>query len=302
MSVALPTGLLDGAIDLHRHGYPELSFDQRAAREDVADLENCRELGMTAVVLKSHLWPTVGRAYLLGQQVPGLDVLPSITLNAGVGGYAPPMVELAAQQGARVVYLPTWSSAHDVAHGGITKTVTRLLRHSRLDTMPCVETLDSAGRLRPQVRECLEVAAAYGLLVYTGHLSPAEALAVAESGLAPRLVFSHPDSHSVGATWAEAARIADAGALVEVTALGIYPQIGRTTPDELADLVGVVGAQRCVLTSDYFFDWAPFSATMLTDLAAGLAATGVTVPELRTMLVDNPRRMLGLPVPVAVTS
>lgn len=299
MSDQLPADILDGAIDLHRHGYPELSFDQRAARDDIADLRRCRDAGMSAVVLKSHLWPTVGRAYLLGQQVPGLDVLPSITLNAGVGGYAPAMVELAAQQGARVVYLPTWSSAHDATHGGITRTMTRLLRQARLDTMPYVETLDGAGRLRPEVRDCLEVAATHGLLVYTGHLSPAEALVVAESGLAPRLVFSHPDSHSVGATWDEAARIADAGALVEVTALGIYPQIARTTPAELADLVGTVGAGRCVLTSDYFFDWAPFSATMLTDLAAGLATAGVTVEELRTMLVDNPRRMLGLAMAVA---
>ncbi|MQA05739.1 MAG: amidohydrolase family protein [Streptosporangiales bacterium] len=288
--------LLAGAVDLHRHGFPEMSLTTGPPRDDVEDLDVCREAaGMNGEVLKSHLWPSVGRAYLLAKQVPGLAVYGSITLNSGSGGLSPAMVELAALQGARVVYLPTWSSANDQARCGISRTLGAELQRSSLTDAPALPVVDANGRLLPEVRDCLAVAADFGMPVYTGHLAVAEALAVAESGLATdRLVFSHPDSHSIGATWDEAAAIADAGACVEVTAVGIYPRIARTTPAALAELVGAVGAHRCVLTSDYFFPWSPPSTWMLLDLAEGLIDSGVDREGVRAMLVDNPRRLLGL--------
>lgn len=287
--------LLAGAVDLHRHGYPEISLTTGPPRDDVDDLRACREAGMHGVVLKSHLWPSVGRAYLLAKQVRGLEVYGSITLNSGAGGLSPAMVELAALQGARVVYLPTWSSTNDQARCGISRTLAAELRRTSLTDAPALPVVDGNGRLLPEVRDCLAVAADFDMLVYTGHLAAAEALAVAECGLArDRLVFSHPDSHSIGATWDEAVAVADAGACVEITAVGIYPQLARTTPAALAELVDVVGAHRCVLTSDYFFSWSPSSTRMLLDLAEGLIESGVDRDGVRAMLVDNPRRLLGL--------
>jgi hypothetical protein len=288
--------LLAGAVDLHRHGYPEISLASGPPRDDVEDLRLCREAGMHGVVLKSHVWPTVGRAYLLAQQVPDLEVYPSITLNTAAGGLVPAMVELAAMQGARVLYLPTWSSANDQDRCGISRTIGTELRRTTLADAPTLPVVDERGRLLPEVRDCLEVAAEFDMLVYTGHLAVSEARAVAESGLAGgRLVFSHPDSHSIGATVDDAVAVADAGASVEITAVGTYPEIARTTPAALAKLVDAVGTDRCVLTSDYFFPWSPPSTRMLLDLAGGLIASGIDRAGVRAMLVDNPRRLLGLP-------
>lgn len=287
--------LLAGAVDLHRHGYPEISLSSGPPVDDVDDLRLCAEAGMHGVVMKSHLWPTVGRAYLLAKQVPDVEVYGSITLNSGSGGLSPAMVELAAAQGARVVYLPTWSSTNDRARCGFSGLLTAELRRTSL-TDAVLPVVDEKGRLLPEVRDCLAVAKDLDMLVYTGHLAAPEALSVAESGLAAgRLVFSHPESHSVGATVEEAVAVADAGACVEITAVGIYPEIARTTPAGLAEIVDAVGAHRCVLTSDYFFSWSPPSTRMLLDLAEGLIASGVDRDGVRAMLVDNPRRLLGLP-------
>jgi len=289
--------LLAGAVDLHRHGYPEISLASGPPRDDVDDLRLCRDAGMHGVVLKSHVWPTVGRAYLLAQQVPDLEVYPSITLNTAAGGLVPAMVELAAMQGARVLYLPTWSSANDQERCGISRTIGTELRRTTLADAPTLPVVDERGRLLPEVRDCLEVAAEFEMLVYTGHLAASEAHAVAESGLAGgRLVFSHPDSHSIGATVDDAVAVADGGAFVEITAVGTYPEIARTTPGALAKLVDAVGTDRCVLTSDYFFSWSPPSTRMLLDLAEGLITSGIDSEGVRAMLVDNPRRLLGLPV------
>lgn len=288
--------LLAGAIDLHRHGFPEISLSSGPPLDDVDDLRLCVEAGMHGVVMKSHVWPTVGRSYLLAKQLPELEIYGSITLNTGAGGLSPAMVELAALQGARVVYLPTWSSHNDRARRGISGVLGAELRHTRLADTPPLAVVDGNGRLLPEVKDCLAVAAEFGMLVYTGHLAAAEALAVADSGLASgRLVFSHPDSHSIGATWDEAVAVAEVGGCVEITAVGIYPELGRTTPALLAELVEAVGTHRCVLTSDYFFSWSPPSTRMLLDLAEGLIVSGVDRDGVRAMLVDNPRRLLGVP-------
>lgn len=288
--------LLAGAVDLHRHGFPEMSLSSGPPLDDVDDLRMCAEAGMHGVVMKSHVWPTVGRSYLLAKQVTDLEIYGSITLNSASGGLSPAMVEVAAKQGARVMYLPTWSSQNDRERCGFSGLLSAELQHSSLADTPAIPVVDGRNRLLPEVKDCLAVAAEFGMLVYTGHVSVAEALAVAESGLATdRLVFSHPDSHSIGATWDDAVAIADAGACVEITAVGIYPQIARTTPAALAELVDAVGTHRCVLTSDYFFDWSPPSARMLLDLAEGLVASGIDTAGVKAMLVDNPRRLLSLP-------
>jgi hypothetical protein len=117
--------LLEGAIDLHHHGYPEISFDVRTRLEDVEEFEHSRRAGMAAVVLKSHMWPTVGRAYLLSRAVPGIDIIPSITLNSVVGGFSPIAVESAALQGARVLFMPTWSARNDLERSGFSRLMRR---------------------------------------------------------------------------------------------------------------------------------------------------------------------------------
>ena len=62
--------LLHGAIDVHHHGYPEVSFDLRTRQDDVDGLRFARDAGMAGIVFKSHMWPTVGRVYHLQRLVP----------------------------------------------------------------------------------------------------------------------------------------------------------------------------------------------------------------------------------------
>lgn len=288
--------LLKGAVDLHRHGFPELTYAQRPPLTDEEDMRRCRDAGFRAVVLKSHMWPTVGRAYHLRRAVQGLEVLGSITLNPSSGGFSRLAVESAAAQGARILFMPTWGARNDIERGGFSKQVlARILRHADLDGHAGLSVLDEHGLLRQGVREVLTVAAEHRMVVFTGHLAPAESLVIARSGLAEdRLVFSHPDSHSVGATRAHLHEMAELGATIEICALGLHPRVARVTAKELADVIADVSAARCVLTSDYFFDWAPPSAEAIAGLADCLLEVGVSAEDVRRMACDNPARLLGL--------
>jgi hypothetical protein len=286
---------LQGSFDLHRHGYPEISFGFTTRLEDVEDLTACREAGFRGVVLKSHMWPTVGRAYHLRRAVPGLEVVPSITLNTCVGGFAPTSVEAAALQGAGVVYMPTWSARNDIERGGASEhIVAKALPHADPASFKALTVLDANDNLLPEVVETLAVAEAYGMVVFSGHLAPRETLALAESGLGAsgRFVFSHPDSNSVGAGAGDIAAVMATGAYLELCALGTLPGFQRISPTEIKDLAVEYGVDRCLITSDYFFPWAPPSAETIRSLASLLLGLGMTTAEVSQLVAGSPAALL----------
>lgn len=290
--------LLQGAIDIHHHGYPEVSFEQRMRLDDADMLIHAREAGMAGVVLKSHMWPTVGRAYLLQRQVPGIAVYGSLTMNPIAGGFSPIAVEAAARQGARVLFFPTWGAAHDRKRGGFSKHLGHLIKRAAdLSNVAPMTVTDERGKLKPEVDECLAVAAEYKLLIGTAHISPAESMAVtagAKKHGIDEVFFQHPDSNSVKATREEIREMARLGAVIELCALGLMPAYQRITPDWMIEILAEVGPEKCVLTSDAFFDWAPPTPEVLRMTAGTLLAKGVKPDHLRQIMRDTPARMLGI--------
>lgn len=294
----LADSLLIGAYDIHRHGYPEVSFDCGTRLSDVDNLIGSRDAGFKAVVLKSHFWPTVGRAYHLRNLVPGIEVIPSITLNRVVGGFDPIAVESAALQGARVMWFPTWSAANDIERGGISKQImpTYLKRTAVLPSEYGLRVTDAAGKVRSEVRECLAVAAEHDMLVCTGHVSALESIALAgavkDAGI-ERFVFTHPDSGTVGATIEQIDEMVDLGATCEVCAIGFMPLYMRMRIAEMIALIERIGSAKVVLTSDYFFDWFPPASEAIRLVVGTLLQCGVSVDAVKDMICRNPARLIG---------
>ena len=54
-----PEKILEGAIDMHCHGYPEVACDVKMRMEDLEWLKLAADENMKDVMLKSHMWPTV---------------------------------------------------------------------------------------------------------------------------------------------------------------------------------------------------------------------------------------------------
>lgn len=301
MSEASPPGgpalvdqLLIGAIDLHHHGYPEINMELRTRTEDVEELRRSQRAGMAGVLIKSHMWPTVGRAYLLRSMVPGIDVIPSITLNTVVGGFSPISMESAAEQGARVVFMPTWSAANDLERGGISKFFGKYLKSiGALKPERGLRVTGPDGKVLPEVKECLAVAGQYGMCVFTGHISPRESIALAESAKQygiDEVVFSHPDSNSVGATRDEIRTMASLNALCEFCALGFLYQ--RISPRTAVEILEDVTADRALITTDYFYDWVPPGAEMLRMTIGTFLRQGVSAADITKMVKSNPERLL----------
>jgi len=290
--------LLKGAIDLHHHGFPEISFEAKTRLEDVDEMSIARNAGMLGIVLKSHMFPTVGRAYHLRNLVPGIEIFPSITLNYSVGGLNPMAIESAARQGAKVLFMPTWSAEHDIQRGGMS----RHIRHF-IDRADClrpgtgIRLTGANGKLTQQARECLDCARQYGMTVCTGHISPQESIALADAAKdygIDEVIFSHPDSGSVGAKREEIRDMCALGAVCEFCALGCLPPLQRIRPQEFVDIVGEIGSDKVILTTDYFFEWAPPGPETMRMLIGTFLALGMSEENVRKMVRDNPARMLGL--------
>ena len=143
--------LVRGAYDLHVHVEPDVM------RRRVTDLQlarRCWDVGLAGFALKSHYVPTAERAAVLNEALNGaVQVLGALTLNAAVGGMNPLAVEIAAREGARIVWMPTLDAANHRAKSadlppGATPPMWLALQRE-LDeqgiTVPPVPVLDAAG-------------------------------------------------------------------------------------------------------------------------------------------------------------
>lgn len=285
--------LLQGAIDMHYHGYPEITLGLKARLEDVEVLELARQMGMRGLVIKSQMWPTTGKVYDLRQRIPDIECFASITLNSVAGGLSPWVVEAAARQGAKVVWLPTWSSTNRPGKGGFAESMKAWFPTITFE--PGLYCIDSLGKVTPEVRSIIALAKDMDLVLCTGHVSPTESLAIIEEaqriGLT-RFVFTHPLSGSVGATLEQTKEMAKRGAYVELCALGVFK---GNALDRTLELIAEVDADRCILTTDSFTEWVPPGPEFLRMFVGRLLVSGVDEQSIRRMVRDNPATLLGLP-------
>lgn len=193
-------------VDFHVHTAPSL-MPRRHDDHTIADV--LAELGVSRYVLKAHEGSTAERAQLVGGGAIG-----SVVLNSPVGGGNPDAVYVAAELGARVVWLPTISS---VAHHA-SRTSAAVATQLHVDFS--VVELFSDSVLLDRWYDVADVAARYDLVLASGHVSIDEAVAffkVAKSRGVQRLLVTHPLAPFLG--WRDEH-------VEELQALGAYLEVG----------------------------------------------------------------------------
>jgi hypothetical protein len=298
MMITQADQLLEGAIDLHSHGYPETSFDIKMRLEDVEVAELAAKAGMKGFVLKSHMWPTVGRVYLLKNQIKEIEVWPSITLNTSSGGFSPWATESALRQGAKVIWMPTWSAKNDLQRGGFSHFMKKYLPTlNQIEISDGLSVFNDSGEVDRKVKEILALAKEYDVIVSTGHLSAEEAVALGQEakkiGL-KKFIFGHPDSNSVGGQMEHIKAIAKMGFYVEFCCLGLLPPFQRISVQEICRRIKEIGANHSILTTDAFFEWAPPLSEMMRMFIGTLLDQGITKSEIEIMVRKNPGELLNV--------
>jgi hypothetical protein len=299
--------LVRGAVDLHVHLDPDVI---RRQTDDVSLARRCLETGQAGFVLKSHYVPTAERAALVREAVPGVEVLGSITLNASVGGMNALAVEIAAREGARIVWLPTVDAANETAGHEAPKPGQKLpawasmqheLRSQGMQIKP-VPVVDDSGRLLPETRAVLERIAHHHLVLATGHLGRDEIFAVVDGALEAgieNVVVTHPEFPSQSLSEEDQLALARKGAFLE--RCFTTPFTGKVSWEVWLARTRAVELERNVISTDLGQRDNPAPEDGLALAADRLLEGGFSEEEVVTMTVKNSRLLAGLaPVPAEV--
>ena len=281
-----------GAIDFHVHSGPDV-FGRGLLDSEVAAA--AARAGMRGLVLKNHVTSTADRAYLVTRSVPGIEVFGGIVLNGAVGGINPVAVEwMHRMEGGRgkVVWLPTFeAAAHIAVFGGPERGLVAA----------------DSGTVRPETEAVLKIVAREDLVLQTGHISTAEALAVIRRGRdlgVENMIVTHAMADIPGMTIGEMKQAALMGAYLELVYLNhlMGPSAhlawmrhwSQVSLADMADAIDAVGAAHFVLSSDLGQIGNPIHPDGYKMMVAGLKAAGITDDEIDLMMRRNPAKLLGL--------
>jgi hypothetical protein len=289
--------ILRNAVDPHVHSGPSI------AKRALDHLELARSLsdaGFAAAVTKDHDYSGVMCAELIRNHYPELTtrVFSSIVLNNVVGGFNPYAVEHTAAMGGRIVWLPTLAAENHLewekTSGWVHPASTQKIRPA--SAVP----LFADGRLRPEVLDVLDVVAASGMALASGHIHISETkivFAEARKRGVERLILTHPED-IVGASFEDTVAIADMGAYVEHS-LGFFVDGSRfknRTDEELRAFIDCVGPERTILCSDL---GQVGSISPLAGMRRGVAmclTLGYSDPQIHRMVSTNAANVIGLDI------
>ena len=228
--------LLRGSVDLHVHASP----DYVPYTVDIVKLiSRAKELGLKAIVLKSHYYPTVALARTLNMLM-GFEVYGSLTLNYCIGGFNVNAVKVGLKMGAKVIWMPTidaWNHRHYYREKGGGLSI-----------------LSIKGDLLPEVEEILGLIADNDLVLATGHLSPSEVSILVNEAIhmgVKRIMVTHPIWGPTLMTGKQITRLVNAGAYIELPLSRLMLTHDASSIEAFIKVIREASPEHCILTSDY---------------------------------------------------
>ena len=289
--------LVRGAFDLHVHTGPDL------LPRSASDLElayRCRERGLAGFVIKSHYVPSAPRAALVRSLVPDILAIGSVVLNAAIGGINTVAVEIAAREGARIVWMPTFDSVNEMSGHASFPSGTKQpqwarlqqdLRNQGVRNEP-VRVLDEAGKVLPEVQDVLRSISTHHLVLATGHLGRDEIFAVVEAALTTgvnQIVITHPEYPSQNLSAEDQVALASRGAYLERSFAPPYS--GKVSWERMFENIRATGAGHSFISTDLGQPDNPPIEDGLALMTDQLLSAGFSEEEIHIMAVVNTRRL-----------
>ena len=251
---------LRGFIDTHIHTAPDV---KPRLLNDIEAAEDAQLNGMGAIVLKSHLEPTAGRAGI-AEKATGFRVFGGVCLNKSVGGLNLDAVKTSARMGGKMVWLPTLSYT---------------------------ETFMDWEKLESIINTICEE----DMVLATGHLKPQDIFHVidmAGSAGLKRVLVNHPMTGVVGASLDEQKEMSRY-AYLEHCFVACMPEHDCLAPAAIAEAVRHVGSSRCVMATDFGQKHNPAPSTGMRIFVKNMLEQGLSMEDVHTMCIKNPSKLLG---------
>jgi hypothetical protein len=324
-SLELSQELLKGAIDIHIHAGPHISSSPRRVDPFQAAVQ-ARDAGMRAIVFMDVFEMSNGTAWLVNRAVPDFRTYGGIILNTVYGGMNPRAVKTAIHygDGAKYVSFGAHSTFFQASREG--RLVDgRFVPLSELYPKFKAEELDRCIRIPleetpgPELDEILRLMADNPhIYMITGHVSPEEAVRLVdlagEYGIEKVVVSS---AVTKIASPDQLRHMADRGAFIEYT-LAAYthttsiPKTHYYVEREYASIdegmsggpggevreaahqIQELGADHCVIATDFGVYTLPEPVEGLREFIACLLDLGIPQGDIRKLVKSNPEKILGL--------
>lgn len=281
--------LLRGAIDMHLHVGPDT---MPHCVDAIEAARQAKQAGMRAIVLKNHHYTTVPLAVTASQLVPGVKVFGGLCLDFEVGGLNFHALEISGKIGAKVVWMPTLSSAN--SRNKMRRTLGIELEGEGFSI------LDSRGRLVPEIGKILSSVKKYDMVLASGHISPAETFALIDEAKKIgiwKLVITHASSADVidqALSIPDQKRLAQMGVFLEYVSLELVHESLGQGKSHMVEMIKAVGAEHCIMSTDMGLAFEPPPVEGMKVAIASLLNQGLTREEIELMVKTNPAKLLGL--------
>ncbi len=289
--------LLQGVCELHVHAAPDIS-ERPFTELDLA--RQARDAGYAAILFKCHHTINADRAQVITKVVPGIETFGGIVLNHPVGGINPLAVEAAIGFGAKEIWMPTLHAANHIKVLGMPGYPKHSLVSTAVTTRQPVQgitILDSTGTLIPQVDEILGLVADADIMLGTCHLSLEETLSLAKAANRAgvrKLLVTHPGWEATDWPLDMLVRLVEMGATLEYCYNTCMPYGSRMDPKRIAQGVKRVGAEHCVMATDFGQPYNPNPVDGMRQFIKVMMALGMSEQEVDIMTRKNPARLLGI--------
>jgi hypothetical protein len=283
---------LIGAIDHHIHAFPDFVPRSQDMLQIAVEAANAR---MRAIAFKDHWNLTAGAAYLVQRQIDEMvrdgrlehrvEVYGGLGLNLGIN---PEAVRIGLQYpNFKCIWFPTFKSFGWARFAGLNPSEDEYVR-----------LVDSDGTVRPAVREVMQIAAEADVAVALGHTDFEELLPLATfaSQIGLRTVLDHPLLELNKLLIDEMEQLAALGTYVGTYCQPMIPSLYQPVQDpmETVETLRRIGAARCVAGSDFGQVLHLNAIDGMRVFVRALLGFGVPADDVRTILCENPAKLLGL--------
>lgn len=281
-------------VDTHVHSAPDV------VPRKLTDLQLAREAtdaGHRALVLKSHHSITAARATLVTEALGGgTQILGGVVLNLhATGGINPYAVETALRLGARIVWMPTFTSANHV-RSLATDPRSEMLRGLGEIDGPGLDVLDGSGGVLPNVAEVLDLIAAAGATLATGHLGAHEIMVLVPEARrrgVGRVIVTHPEMPCVSLSLDDQLALAELGG-VWFERVGMMAHESRDDLASIVQAIRTVGPGSTILATDLGQAHNPSPVAGMHDYLRWIRDAGFGQDDVEQMACVGPAAALGL--------
>jgi hypothetical protein len=322
-SLELSEKLLEGAIDIHVHAGPHIFSSPRRV-DPVEAAMMARDAGMRAIVFMDVFEMSNGTSWIVNRVVPDFKTFGGLILNTVYGGMNPRAVKTAISygDGAKYISFGAHSTYYQASHEGRVVNgkfvpLSELYPKFKEELERCIRVpLDTDAD--PKLDEILQLIAANSqIYMITGHVSVPEAirlLDLAKDYGIDKVVVSSAVTKI--ASLSQLKRMArDAYLEYTLAAYTHTTSIPKThyyvereyasidegmseAPNkgvkEVAEQVQALGADNCILATDFGVYTLPEPVEGLREFIACMLDMGVSEGEIRKMVKTNPEKVLEL--------